>query len=186
MRPRDMQRSKLYAAENRWRALIGDAHFRDRMGYLVFVEKIERDLWFRRKYGARAFTVKDGRGTTRATAWGTKTLSLPKWARTPGVILHEVAHCVTNTEHDRSEVASHGWEFAAIFLDLVRHFLGVENHDKLRQCFREGRVRYKRPRVGKPLTEAQRAAFERMRETRAAKAPASLTRDVALARGNEA
>jgi putative metallohydrolase (TIGR04338 family) len=183
-RHRDTQRAKLYRAENHWRRAIGDAQFRDQLGYLMFVEKVERDKWFRRKYGARTFTVADGRGTRRATAWGSRHLSLPRWARTPGVILHEVAHCVTHTEHD-SDVAAHGWEFASVMLDLVRHFLGVENYRKLRRCFAEGHVRYKRPREGKPLTPAQREAFERMRARRAAAKPND-AREIAIARANEA
>lgn len=156
MKPRDTQRSRVYAAENEFRRVIGDKQFHEQLGYLMFVEKVERSKWFRQKYGARAFEVKDGRGRTSAGAWGSRHITLPKWARTPVVILHEIAHCVTHTEHD--SVAGHGWEYVAIFLDLVRHFLGVEAHGKFRTILKQHRVRMRAKRVMSPEQKAAMVA----------------------------
>ncbi len=157
---RDTQRAKLYRAEDALRRAIGDVAIRDKIAAWAFIEKVERDAWFRRRFGRRQFRVLDGRGTSSAWSCGS-TLNLPRWSRTPVIMLHEVAHCVA------PHGCRHGWEFAAVYLKLVRHFLGREVHDKLRASFRERRVRYKKPRVMSP---AQRAAFERFR----AKSPLSL------------
>lgn len=160
---RDMQRSKLYKAEQAWRAAIGDKQFPTKLAAWAFIERVERSKWFRRTYGVRKFNVHDGRGRTSAAAWGSRNITLPRWSRTPAVILHEIAHCVTNTEHGQVGVAGHGWQYAHEYLRLVRHFMGVEAYRKLRGHFVVGRVRYKKPRTGRPMTEAQMVAFAKMR-----------------------
>lgn len=60
--------------------------------------------------------------------------------------------------------ASHGWQFAAILLNLVRWFLGKDFERELKAAFRKNHVRFA-PK--KQLTEAQRvAAAERLRAIR--------------------
>jgi predicted nucleic acid-binding Zn ribbon protein len=113
-------------------------------------------------------TVRDGRGRGRggANAFG-NTIKLPKWTRMDYYILHELAHIATSYIHDfeyneydedgggwpgyedpktgiavlTNNVASHGPEYAGIYLYLVREFLSVEDHDKLAAAFEDGKVK---------------------------------------------
>lgn len=161
-RPRDTQRSKLYAAE---RAAFGDAFTADPMDFdraVAFVRQVWRSPWTRRKwpfvtYNAPPY-VADGRGTLYARG-SLGRLNLPRWSRTKPVILHELAHALT---WHRRDIAAHGREFAAVLLELVQHWLGVAAAKKLRAAFRAGRVRYRPKRL---LTPAQ---LERLREQRLA------------------
>lgn len=178
---RDTQKSKLYKAENVARKAIGDVQFTDKLGLWAFVEKVERDQWFRRKYGIRRINVTDGRGRRNAgaTVYG-NTILMPRWSRTPIVTLHEIAHLCAPRE------VQHGWQFAATMLELVRHFLGADVHRVLRQCFRDGKVRYKKPQT-RIMTEAQKQALrERFARLRPAGAVAARQHDIAIARGNQA
>lgn len=154
MQVRDAQKSKLYAAEREVRHAIGDVAIKDRIAAWAFIEKVERDRWFIRHYGRRKFTISDGRGT-RIARGGGDWLNLPRWARTPMVMLHEIAHCVAPSG------ARHNWQYAAVYLKLVRHFMSVEIAEKLRRSFKRHGVRYLRPRQY-TNTAARRASFERM------------------------
>lgn len=149
---RDTQRSKLYRAERACRAIVGDVAIRDRLTAWAFIEKVERDKWFRRTYGRWTFRISDGRGTSIARGGGGR-LNLPRWSRTPMVMLHEIAHNVVGAHH------AHDWVFAATFLRLVRHFMGKDVHDRLRASFRTFRVRYKAPRPARTLSPEARAAL---------------------------
>ena len=174
---RDSQKGRLYRAENEVRRLVGDKVFPNKIGFYAFIEKIERDRWFRRTYGIRKFTLHDGRGRKSAAAWGFRDMTFPRWSRTPMIVLHEVAHCCTHWLAHRSNEkhAGHGWLYAQTYLRLVRHFMGEEVHHKLRASYRAHRVKYKRPRKGRPISEAQRAAFEAMRAALAARRLAAKT-----------
>jgi hypothetical protein len=155
----DRQKSQVYAAERAARARVADEHFGDKVSAWAFIEKVERDAWFRRKYGRRRFRVTH-KHHGEATGGGSE-LALPRWAWTPMVILHEIAHCLTMTEQEW-----HGWKFCATHLGLVRHFMGKECYLRLRESYREHRVRYKKPvrRSVADMTPAQLAAIARFTE----------------------
>lgn len=93
------------------------------------------------------------------------------------IMAHEVAHLVRfqrsafpGREWD-VDGRSHGWEWASVYLRLVRRFFGVKNHDALRDAFKAGKVKF-RPK--RRMTEAQRAAAtERLAKARAARAAAT-------------
>lgn len=66
--------------------------------------------------------------------------------------------------------ASHGWRWCAIYLHLVRLYMGAEAHAALKASFDRDKVRYKEPRKGRVLTEEQKTALrERLAKARAAK-----------------
>lgn len=169
-RPRDTQRQKVYDAENRFRQAHNPDAWRadpcDRIEdideILRWCKRLSRYAWFEKAYPTAAkavlfLEIKDGRGT-RTARGGRYHLSLPLWARTKAVILHELAHCVTEWEFSRPgyNPAWHGWEFCKVLLKLSYHVFGPDGQKALRGEFRAGRVRYKTPR--KPMSEAQRAA----------------------------
>ena len=168
MRPRDIQRKKVYDAE---RALLPIAK------PLMEVSDVERYIKknmarkaILRRYpkASRSVNVRDGRGTRRALAYGTHSISLPLWARNESIVLHEMAHIIA-ARHFQGH-AGHGWEFCAVMLDLVRFCMGTEAHATLLASYKANKVRYRAPRKRAPMTPEQRAALaQRLATARAAK-----------------
>ncbi len=151
-RDRDFQRSKVYASDLDF-SPIGDQSMRaltDWLGALL------SKATFRRRWGAVELKVRDGRGQQRALGYGDARrawISLPRWARSEGVALHELAHALT----PRWE--QHGRLFARTLLELFEVALGREARDELRDRFRKNGVKFnpRQPgRAGNP--EALRAA----------------------------
>lgn len=155
---RDMQRGKLYRAEKTCAAWTMKP-FGSMVEVWAYLERVQRDRWFRRHFGLFRFRVDDGRGRRRGAADTSGWLTLPRHARHPQYILHEVAHCVS----PRGEM--HGHVYAANYLKLVRHFLGAEAHAELRAAFKANRVRYNPPRQLSAETRARLA--ERLAAMRA-------------------
>ena len=110
--------------------------------------------------------IENGRGGTGTSYGGLITLGAA--ARTPMVILHELAHEIV-TRHARRPVAAHGPEFAAVLLILVRHRLGAEQADLLRTAFKENRVHH-RNTAGNITTEPTRTVPTRTEIQAAARA----------------
>jgi putative metallohydrolase (TIGR04338 family) len=143
-RPRDSQKTRVYNAE---RALqCGDQGwtYRETQKY---VNDITKTRWWQNRGGPPFVLVKDGRGTTWAKAWDPyttdkgedrpATISLPRWARDPVVVLHELSHILTpDTE------AAHGPAYCANYLTLVKRFIGEEAHRTLRDSFKEHKVKW--------------------------------------------
>ena len=85
----------------------------------------------------RSITVTDGRGTRAAYGYPSqKRISLPKWARSKIVILHEVAHIISPEE------PAHGRGFCRLLCDMVQRFIGKQEADTLRGSFKKYRVKY--------------------------------------------
>lgn len=87
----------------------------------------------------------DGRRRRRGGASGnrwTGRIDMPVHTRNRLYVLHEIAHLATP-----APMAGHGREYAANYLLLVRHFLGVEAHRALRESFKEHRVKYTKKRT---------------------------------------
>lgn len=169
---RDTQRKRVYTAEK----VLGQ--FAKPLREVKDIERycrkqLRRKAILRRYPSAeRAFRIKDGRGTRKALVYGGHAIGIPLWARNEAIVLHEVAH-VINYRHSDTDVAGHGWEFCAVFLDLVRFIMGREAHDALKQSFKDHKVRFTKPRTRKPLTPEQRAVLAaRLAAARAAKATA--------------
>lgn len=129
-RPRDTQRSKVYAAEN--------AAFDKSKSEGMSVEDVERfvaEVW--RSDTAKAMRVAkgdpdrgaprvaDGRGCRWARG-GVGKITIPLWARSRWIVLHELAHSLTSRRH-----AAHGPEFCRNYLELVERFLGFEARERL-------------------------------------------------------
>ncbi|AXQ69791.1 hypothetical protein HOU03_gp476 [Caulobacter phage CcrSC] len=109
----------------------------------------------------RSFKIKDGRGRRKPAATGDY-ITMPAYGRTQWVALHEFAHVITIRRHGMA-TAGHGWQFAAIYLDLVRFGMGVEAHRMLKESFKAHKVRWtpKRTRTASP------EALERLAKARA-------------------
>ncbi len=168
--PRDSQRAKVYKAE---RTVWNDADYRhdDIKAAIAYVERVRASELVKRyapELSRRPVEVGDGRGAARAKG-GFFGISLPHWARTEFIILHELAHVAISRRHGIN-VAGHGWEFCDVYLRLVRTMLGVEAHDRLRDAFKAHGVRYRPKAKRAPLSPERRAALaEQLARARAAK-----------------
>ena len=116
MAVRDSQRSKVYRWENAqdWMTKKGGLS----KGYAEYLAKAAA------KYPKLLVKFP---GNRRGCAWSShsgKAISLPNWALTPGVVLHEAAHSVISRRTSRTNrgVAAHGPEFVTEFC-LMLHYL---------------------------------------------------------------
>lgn len=73
--------------------------------------------------------VKDGRAARRATGSSFQ-ISLPRWARSPMIILHELAHAMS---HDK-----HGPEFVRVFISLLVRYLGMNESELIKSAKASG------------------------------------------------
>jgi putative metallohydrolase (TIGR04338 family) len=161
----------LYNAEH-FVNLPNDTNLVDIKSVEKFVAKVLSSRWLIKKYPKLAvadIAVKDGRGRRKACG-GLHSISLPAgWARHKLVILHEQSHSFCDRIYGRNGIAGHGWEFAAMLLDLVRHFLGKEDYLLLKRSFKEHRVRL-RPKKerdpNKPKRVMPPAAIEALKKYR--------------------
>ena len=126
------QAGRLYAAEEMSGIKYGDSMTLKECQ--KFVDKVLSRKYIIEKYGIQAqrpILVLDGRGRRKACATfqhGRRVIKLPRWARGKYVILHEVAHHLTDLNGHRAE-------FASCLLDLVRHFMGKDSADALQGAY---------------------------------------------------
>lgn len=112
--------------------------------------------------------VKDGRGCIKASCsrrhrkW---CITLPVWARTRWVVIHEVCHALT-----WGRGAPHGWEFARTYLLVVEQFLGKDAAKRLKFAFKAEGVRSAAPRTRVISPEQREILVARLAACRQAKA----------------
>jgi putative metallohydrolase (TIGR04338 family) len=178
---RDSQRSRVYKAENstvcrqsvsreaikrlvngRKVRTTGNVDIKECQAYLDYVLTSAK---FQSRWGRRHIEVRHK--TNGAATGGGGVICLPPPLRTEGVILHELAHCLTPTTE------AHGPLFAATLLTLVRLFMGEQAGRDLAAAFSTHRVKYRsemssvpkagtHPVVLRPdLAKARRAAEAR-------------------------
>ena len=144
---RDTQRSKVYAAENK--ALKPFAVRIETVPEIErYVERVRKRATLARRYGpelARPIRVGDGRMRRRAGG-DAAGIYMPRWSRTQWIVLHELAHTISIRKHGRSNIAGHGREYCAVYIDLVRYMIGKEAADALKASFVEHGVKYKKKR----------------------------------------
>ena len=142
---RDPQRSKVYAAED---DVFGDPddESRPNLGSVAdtqrFVDRLLALERVRAEFGDWQIEVRDGRGRRRGGAGhrlGGDFVTLPKFARTPEYVLHEVAHLLTGCGHQ------HGPAFTGTMLLLVGQVFGAEWRDRLKRAYRKhgAKIRYR-------------------------------------------
>ena len=137
-----------------------------------FVDKVLSRKYILEKHGVQAqrpILVLDGRGCRKASATfrhGNRVIKLPRWARGKYVILHEVAHHLTDLNGHRAE-------FASCLLDLVRHFLGKESADALQGAYyykgvkvvgKKGATKARCPQSRQDWVEVQKVKDQELKE----------------------
>jgi putative metallohydrolase (TIGR04338 family) len=156
----DIQRQRLYNAERRFTKWPQASALTQRIEAVPDIQKYVDDLVRRPEFRARwtqtGITVHDGRRRRRAGG-SIGNIWMPRWSRSVGVILHEVAHGLADTFG-----YAHGPEFCRTFVQLVevvadRHtamlFEGcIVAHDCEVAAERPPRVRVAACQREKPLT----------------------------------
>lgn len=143
---RDTQRRRVYKAE---RVLIPIARRFQTIGevrsfvHAVWIDPNVREL-FDEIHSPKALwpwppEVKDGRGRKHAGGCA-DFITLPTWARTDHIILHELAHVFTQRLCGRA-AAGHGWQFCQVFHRLVWVIMGENAAKVLAGSFRLHGVR---------------------------------------------
>jgi len=137
-RPRDEQRSRLYAAENQIKAFLRDPLPKIEQ-MQAFVDEILGSPWLQSQFGSRILspiTVLPGRRRRQATAhFFMSIIKVPKALRSKFIVLHEVAHILTDRYYGQDVTEAHGPQFATFLLMLVDHFLGREDCEELLEAF---------------------------------------------------
>lgn len=140
MRVRDSQRSKLYTAQQ---CLPG--YWTNEFGTVPQTQKWLNDVlaarWFRTRWRLHEVEVRSGNGA--GVSYSTH-IALGTVGRNPPIVLHELAHqIITRATPDGHRLASHGPEFAAVFLFLVRQVIGADTAKELRASYTAHKVKYR-------------------------------------------
>jgi putative metallohydrolase (TIGR04338 family) len=156
-RKRDSQRQKVYDAEDavwpkRETMSLGECKALVRR---VWASQRARESWPKAWVMERPQAKPKHHG--RATG-GLFYIHLPRWAQTPHVVLHELAHTISRRQFG-FEPPAHGWEFCSVYLRLVLLFMGREAHDKLKASFKAKRVKFTAPRKVRQLSPEDKAAL---------------------------
>ena len=143
----DSQRSKVYAAETKFRATTYTSKYSPVISTSIndcqrYVDLVCNQSWFKARFGVCQIQVEAGRNG--GLAFGRRLIRLGVWARQETVILHEIAHCIAPSG------VKHGPEYAGTFMFLVKKMFGNEAAKELRQCYKEHRVRYSYKTLPKP------------------------------------
>ncbi len=118
-RPRDVQRSRVY----RWEAAHVFPHAGSSLSLEACRALVEAAYRWAEAPAAgdplwRPPLVTDGRGRRHACG-SREVVKLPRWARTPAVVLHECAHGLAPR-------AMHGPAFVAAYVALLERFAGLD------------------------------------------------------------
>lgn len=126
---RDTQRKRLYRAElvlrpgsHRFRSMRETTAFAMAVWYDPNVRAlIDEEQWHLMDW-SNPPRIKDGRGRRHAGGCASY-ITLPVWSRTDHIVLHEMAHVITQRLFGK-QVAGHGWQFCKVFHLLVWVILG--------------------------------------------------------------
>lgn len=169
--PKDMQRERLYKAERVLQPWLG--HYETIEEMQAYVDHLTTSAWFRRRWGGTFIKVRYNHRAKRARAYGLQRLiEFPsgRWAWHEAMLLHEVAHIVTDMTYGYGKVQAHGREYAAIYVELVAHKMGAESVARLKAAFIEHKVKFTKPRAKRVLTEEQKQVLrDRLAAARTAK-----------------
>lgn len=119
-RPRDSQRSLVYAWERSVKDYHRDPEWKTMQEVAAWAEPIwraERGRYGLAKEVSPAF-VAAGWGQRRALSFASHKISLPMWARQRPVVLHEMAHQLTPADE------AHGPRFVGVLIGLLARHAG--------------------------------------------------------------
>lgn len=131
----DSQRQKLYNAE---RSVSVGKIFKNLRQAQAFLEEVLDSTWFRSRFGKVEIRMEMTKGWTRSYCRRSSKLirMLPQHLN-ERVIIHELTHALVPAPH-----AGHGRLFCAIYLDIVRQYLGERCYGQLLKGYRREGVKY--------------------------------------------
>ncbi len=180
-RPRDSQRSRLYAAEQAVGGYgsNGGQPLPTMADIEAYLDKLTSSAWFRRRWDRvypGTYRLRNGAGNRKATG-GMNDLTYPRWSRYEWMVLHELAHHIVERHSGSSTQAWHGWMFCSVLLELVEHAFGAEMAKRFKAEMKKRNVKYTKPRAKQPMSEERKAqlreqlaAARAVREANAARA----------------
>lgn len=165
-RPRDNQKSRLYASE--WEVFgWPKTEFKDMAELEDYFWKVMENHHVQKRYqaardavaGVTNIHIANGAGFRRAmTIWEDNRIrvAFPRKMRTKWVVLHEIAHVLS--PHD---AAYHGREFCQVYLHLIRLFFGAETEKLLKAGMKKHKCKYSKPHspYKRPFTQEEKDAM---------------------------
>jgi putative metallohydrolase (TIGR04338 family) len=162
-RPRDSQRSRMYAAE--WECFgWPKMEFKNMAELEEYLWEVLSNRHVQNKFetarelvdGTIPLKISNGAGARRA--WARKNpelfwVSFPRLSRTKHIVIHEVAHLLTP-----SGVPAHGREFCRNYLYLVKIMLGADKEKQLKAGMKKHKCKYSKPHspYKRPLTQEEK------------------------------
>ena len=172
-RPRDSQRQRVYDSE-KWsgqspaavRLLDNGSKVRTTGNVSIeacqeYVDFVCSAAWFQSRWGRKR--IKVGHKVYGDATWDGWDISVPPWARSEDVLLHEMAHALTPDRY-----AAHGPEFVGVMLTLVRYAVSREAAQTYRANLRAKRARVSYAAVPSPGTRTVVPRHKAAAEQRAA------------------
>lgn len=159
-RPRDAQRRKVYDAEIEAGLKRGTPRFEYISDVRDYVLKVRTNGYLRRRYEHSLqppIDVQDGGNRAARATGNVSRIRLPRWAWSEYIVLHELAHVITEREYGILNTAWHGREYCEILLDLVRFMLGRDQHDELKRRYKELGVKFRPKKTSAPMSDERRA-----------------------------
>lgn len=170
-RPRDSQRSAAFNARSVLRShssgrfTMFDCH--------AYLTKLIDSAWFKRRWprvrsDRLNLTTTTGAGRANVS-FANMEITLGEGDRTDWMCLWMISYFCARAQYG-DDIAWHGWEFCAVFLELVEHQMGRDAAAALTAEWRDRKVRYRAPRPRRELSpEQKQAAVARLAAARSAK-----------------
>lgn len=143
---RDYQRSKVYAAENKALDMFpAVAKARDMEWCEDFKKEIMDSEHWKKHKGWAYVNLHHGAGHRSAGYYSARrgkqrTVTLPKFARSKAMMIHEFAHALTDRTHKNA--SGHGTYFCGHYIALVQELLGRDRGEHLASHFKDHGVRF--------------------------------------------
>ena len=143
-RPRDVQRSRVYSAEDKAFNRAGGPEYDSMDECKEYSELIVNSKYWKANTDKKSYTLHHGAGHRNAyfkRRGRRRIIVLPKWARKRWVIIHEFAHYLTYLT-DGDAVPSHGRVFCTHYLNLIKELMGEICSKKLVDAFEAEKVKH--------------------------------------------
>lgn len=137
---RDSQRQRVYDAEKDFREALGSGTvFRSQFDLCQYVFNLVGSNWYQKEFpGPSTVTVQvTGRVRGGKAFWKKRLIKISPKQMNEFLILHELAHIAAPARD------MHGHAFCARLLKLVGKKMGAEAEEKLKECFKAYKVRFR-------------------------------------------
>jgi hypothetical protein len=168
-RPRNSQYAKFWKAQGILASISRELKTEKQVER--FVSNARERAFLKRRYPHLQYGIHVSHEETKLVALYNE-INIPPAHRREHEICRQIAIVLFYRADWREQWAWHGWQFCAIYLDVVRAMMGKKAHDVLKASFRANRVRFaeKKSRAASP---EMLAALEKARHARKEKKNAS-------------